>query len=260
MEYSYLTLHLDNSMAAPPMDYKYGPSRGSKRSRSSSSSSSSSSSYRGGWIRKTKAFRGPKQGGVSHFKESFRYGTDVKIAAAASTSLGAVAFRFQDLTNASSLADVYDMYRLNKVVIKFIPMAQLMTPNQPNSNVDQKLQGNVGTYAGVIGPLHTSIDPDDAVAPASTNAVEQYASHKMVVYGKTHTRTCVPQCIMPIMVSSGGAATGEAPVSKVWLSTSQRGIYFNCVKWGIGATANANADTVLYQVFVTVYYSMKHQK
>jgi len=99
---------------------------------------------------------------------------------------GGYYFRLNQLPNYAEFTALFDAYRINKVVMRFIPQY-----NQINTNT------NVG--APVTVPLmYTVIDYDDVTSPTGGVDLQQYASCKTMAGNKPFTMVIVPKTATPV--------------------------------------------------------------
>lgn len=174
---------------------------------------------------------------VYHFKRTFIGGA---ITSATTTTLGAYSLQFSNLPQNTEFTSLFDMYRINKIVIKFIP-------NHNSSEMGA---------TKYIPQFHTAIDYTDATAPANLEELYQYQSWRMTNGSKVHTRQWVPSVLIDALESTPTQAT--IPKLKQWISTEQTDVKFFGLKYGLGAT-NAAGD-VSFTPYVTYYYSCKTVK
>lgn len=190
--------------------------------------------------RRTRVPRMLKRMNVHHFKRTF---TLTPINSATSPVFGGYAFTLSQLPNASEFQNLYDQYRINKILIRFVP-------NRSESNVQ------TGTTAG-IAQFNTILDYNDATAPTTLNELYEYANWRMTRGISIHKRLFTPASV-DFVSGVGGAASGSNPTWKQWLSTSADGIQHFGLKYGLGATAAA--QDIIITPYVTVFFSCKFTK
>jgi hypothetical protein len=174
-----------------------------------------------------------------HFKRSVYLADTLSVDALVNTSTS-YGFTLGQLPDASNFIGLYDEYRINKVIIKFIPKYTDVILNTAGVNASMQ-------------QLHTAIDYDDSLAlPSATalNEITQYQSHKFTQGNRIHTRVLVPK----IELSVGGG--GQAPKSRQWLDCDNSTVLHNGVKVFI-PRLNV-AATVFYDVQITTYLSFRN--
>lgn len=157
----------------------------------------------------------------------------------ATQAAGVRTFALSDLPGYTDFTSLYDMYKIRKVVFKIIPKfseVALSGGTTNNANLQQ---------------IHSAIDYDDGVAPASINTLCQYQSHRMTRGYAVHTRTLVPK------VQTTVSGLNTAPKANQWIDCDQAGIVHNGVKYIIPAAAQAGT-TLYYDCEITMYLSMKN--
>lgn len=143
------------------------------------------------------------------------------------------------LPNYTEFTNLYDMYRINKIVVKLIPKV---------SETGMVL-GATNNSAGI--QLHSAIDYDDSTAPTNIAQLCQYSTYKMTRGHNIHTRVFVPKCEM----SAGGTAN-VAPKAYQWLDTAHPDIPHFGMKLII---PTITASTIIYYDYsVTAYISCKN--
>lgn len=174
-----------------------------------------------------------------HFKRTFTLGT--VSASAAGPVFGATTFNLAQLPNSTEFTNLFDMYRINKVVIKFVPnhnSSDLATANQNIPN------------------FHSILDYTDATAPASLSSMYEYANWKMSRGTSIHKRVFTPASL-DFVNATAGANAGN-PTWKQWISTTAPTIEHYAIKYALEqAVINAAVEFVPY---VTMYFSCKSVK
>ena len=123
---------------------------------------------------------------------------------------GGLAFTLGQLPNFSEFTGLYDMYRINKIAIKFVPAY--------NSS-------SVGVVAEYAPNFHTVIDATDASTPGSLNDLLQYGNHRMTCGTQTHLRVFTPASL-DYVNATGFSSVPFNPTWKQWLSTANANVEF----------------------------------
>lgn len=175
---------------------------------------------------------------VHHFKRTL-IGTDIPTATG--TTFGAVIFRLNQLADFADFTNLYDSYRINKVVWKLVPNV-----NSAEAGATQKLP-----------QVHSVIDTNDNTAPTALTQLVQYSNYRMTMGSRIHTRMLTPASRDEAFQSTGTAYPATINFKK-WITTEYPAITFLGIKYAIGSTAAAAAVT--YTPYVTFYFSCKNVK
>lgn len=172
---------------------------------------------------------------------SFKRKVFLQDYAVVSTTQAAVAqqFALADLPGFTDFTNLYDMYKITKVIFKLIPKftnVALAAGSPNNSNLQQ---------------IHSVIDYDDATAPSTIGQLCQYQSHRMTRGTQIHSRTFVPK------VQTTVSALSAAPKANQWIDCDQTTINHRGVKFIIPAAGTAGT-TVYYDAEITMYLAMKN--
>lgn len=174
---------------------------------------------------------------VHHFKRTF---VGTPISSQTTTLYGGYVLTFDQLPNYTEFTNLFDLYRINKVLIKFIP-------NQSESSVGA---------AKAIPEFFSCIDFTDGTAPTSINQILEYANMKITRGIYTHKRTYTPSTVDYVNATAG--ANAGNPTWKQWLSTSSSSVSMYGLKYAAGPTAAAG--DVFWTPYVTMYFSCKSTK
>lgn len=162
------------------------------------------------------------------------------IVVSTSSFSGALQFTLSDLPGYTDFTNLYDMYKINKVVWKLIPKyteAALNGGTANNSNCQQ---------------IHSVIDYDDNVAPTGgISQLTQYQSHRMTRGNQIHSRTIIPK------VQTSAQALSALPKANQWIDCDQTTVYHRGIKFIVPAAAQPGT-TLYYDAEITMYLSMKN--
>lgn len=156
-----------------------------------------------------------------------------------------IEFKLSDVPQFGTFSNVWDQYRINKVVVKFIPMANV---NQTGS-----------AFTANPGVMATVIDYDNGgVALTALDQYEQYPNCKIVpaVRMSPHTRIITPHINIGTQ-NQGGAILAATNTKKQWIDCAQPNIAHHGLKVYIDAYASAGSAQT-WQVFATYYLSFKN--
>lgn len=174
-----------------------------------------------------------------HFKRTF---TLSPIATATTTVFGAYAFSLSDLPNYSEFTALYDQYRINKLVVRFVP----------NHNSSE-----VGATKALM-EFNSVLDFNDQTAPTALTQLYEYANWRMTRGNSIHTRVFSPAVLGVVSTINATNFTGDQSKWKQWLATSQTDIEHYGIKYAIGATAAAG--DMYFTPYITAYFSCKSIK
>lgn len=178
-------------------------------------------------------------GNVHHFKRTL-IGTSINTAT--STTFGAYAFSLAQLPDYTEFTNLYDQFRINKVLVKLVPNV-----NSAEAGATQRLP-----------QVHSVLDYNDSTAPTTLDELVQYNNYRMTMGSRIHTRKLTPAFLDNVFETSS-VTRGSNPNFKKWLSTSNAtAIPHHGMKWAIGSTASASAIT--YTPYITFYISCKSVK
>lgn len=176
---------------------------------------------------------------IHHFKRTVIL---AGINTGTATTFGARAFDLNMLPDNTEFQNLYDMFRINKVVWKLVPNV-----NSAEAGAAQRLP-----------QIHSVLDYNDSTAPTSLDELVQYNNYRMTMGSRIHARKLTP-AFLDNVYQTGAIQQPGNPNWKKWLSTANSlSVPHHGVKYAIGATASANAIT--YTPYVTVYFSCKGTK
>jgi hypothetical protein len=173
-------------------------------------------------------------------KETYIFGS---IAVAAAAVFNGIDFLWSSVGSATSLAAVYDQYRILRCRVDFLPVFTDIVAN--------------ATGTSNPGNLHTVIDYDDAVSPANTAAMAKYSTYRTVTGVRRHRVNVKP--MSAVGAYSGVVFTGFDSVYAQWHQTASPSINHYGVKYGIDDN-NFAAATTIYNIEITMWYQCRAQK
>lgn len=191
---------------------------------------------RGGFAR---VYRKAYAGQTHRFKQ-----TCSKVAFSSSTVPTGKAFKFQltDLDQVSTFTTLFDQYRIDKVVIKFVPRSLI-------TSVAGNAQGANFAYWYAVK------DTDDATTPATEAEMREHDDCKIMSYdGRIKSFTVYPH-IASAVWGAGVFASFENKKSN-WIDVASTTVEHYGFKALFPATAVAG--TMNYDVFCDYYFSFKN--
>lgn len=160
---------------------------------------------------------------------------------AGGTEFKAYAWALDDLTNSSSFTRLWDAYKVSKIKVEFIPVANQSPYTSPTS--------------GYIPSLILATDSNDESLPTSTEALLQRAGSKMKQFSRPQSKTITP-CI-----------AGEAFVSQLtqgytqkycpWIPTADPSVKLYGLK---AAFVGLPSQVINYHMRTTFWFTMKQPK
>lgn len=172
---------------------------------------------------------------VHHFK---RTQTTTYTAAASSQNFWGAQYQLNVVQNYTEFTALFDMYRINKIVVKFVPRttAASMGDNQ-------------------VGENYTCVDYNDATAPLTVNEILERDTASRTRANVTHTRVFTPAVACPAYRT--GISSGYVPKWKQWLDCS----YVDVAHFGLkGCFDNRDNVDQIYDIYTTYYMSFRNVK
>jgi len=198
--------------------------------------------YRRRYRRKTTMMRPRRPRGITskpvyHFKRTFQALSQTTASTAVISDL--YSFQITDLPNFSEFSNLFDSYRVNKVVLTFLP----------NHNTSQ-----MGTAAQNIPNFHTVIDTSPSGSfPTTINQLYEYQTHRMTRGTQKHTRVWTPPTVdqnAQLQYKQWYNFDETNPPSS--LSNSFFGLY--------SGIEPATPNSAIFNCYITLYFSCKNVK
>ncbi len=230
------------------------------RSRFGSSSSSSwSSGYRQltnkqlaarriqrAWRSRNKNYSSSKvdrfyRGTLHHFKRT-TFQNNLSVSCDASgNAYQAHAWALADLTNSSSFTRLWDAYRIRKVKMEFLPVANQSPYTSPTS--------------GYVPKICIVADYNDETAPTSIEDMLQRAGAKLKTFSRNQSKIVQPAIAGEAFVSQ--LSQGYTEKKGAWIPTADP----NVKQYGIKVAFTALPSQVIkYHMRTTYWFSMKSPK
>jgi len=149
-------------------------------------------------------------------------------SAAAATTYAAYSFALSDVPNYTEFTNLFDEYRISKVILTFVPQCMTTTSN----------------------PIYTTswliyvVDKDDASTPTSYTSLQEYPKHKVLSANRRFYVSFRPRFSTEVYASP--ATTGYGSRTG-WLDCSNAGIPHYGFKLAMGLSGTAGAFS--YAVF-----------
>jgi hypothetical protein len=156
----------------------------------------------------------PKRDRIYPFTQAY-VGPSITAPNAGGETDSQISFTLADLPNATSLASVFDRYRIRQARVSFLPVT------------------NQNDITGIIGSatIYTAIDYTDS-GPTTINNIVNYDNLKVSNSGAFFERILTPRASIPTIDSSGPNSVSQ-PSSSQWFDTSSPGVLYNGLKVAI---------------------------
>jgi len=161
--------------------------------------------------------------------------------------LGAYTFSLSKLPNYTEFTALFDRYRINGVLIEFMPAVDSFST-----------QPGVSMTAFALPQVRTIIDHTEDGAPANFNEMYQYKNCKMTQGNRIHKRFLKPAVLTSAFETA--VSTAYIPKWKQWITTDDPTTPHYCIKYGINALPSAAMGTLYYRVYTTYYFQCKDLK
>jgi len=151
-------------------------------------------------------------------------------------TLFAISFRLDDLQNTSNYSALFDQYRFERVRVHF------------RSRNNSAILANTASPNAATPTGYIVVDRDDASAPASTGALQQYGNVISLNGFESAYVDLVPS-ITP-SVFSGGAFSGYAvqEADSCWIDIANTGVPVYGVKGGMGGLTLSTSSSWVWEV------------
>lgn len=206
--------------------------------------------YSRGKYQKTKwnsAPTGQAGGTVTRIKQVVQFPDFVSAAANVDPVLTAFTFQLSDLDQVSTFADLYDMWRIDKIVMNFMPVYNCNPPI---------VEGTAGTGTKTGGGLlFTAKDYTNGDAPTSAQDVIQYQTVKWTPSYEPHWRSIKPQPIFEVE----GVVQPLVNNKNVWYSTDDTTGAYAGIKVAYVPSPISGVEQ-RFQIVTTYHLSFKNVK
>lgn len=155
----------------------------------------------------------------------------------------ALIFTLDQLPSYTEFTALFDEYYINKVQVKFIA---------------RNITSVTSPYSLVAAMLHTAIDYDDATAPGSITALQQYSTYRFTIATKSMTRTFRPKVSIAMYKTSANNAYGSSD-KKLWVDCAYTDVEHYGLKFYMPVVAQSQA-AFTYSVFVKYWISFRNTK
>lgn len=163
--------------------------------------------------------------------------------AATTDTFAIIKFNLDDIPGYADLATVFDQYKIDKIVLKFISQGT-------NSTL---LSGGASQLRGII---YTVFDENDATPFTTLNEAIQYQNCTFNAQGEDFYRTIYPR----LDVNSSDANGTISLAQGSWCNTSEKDVTWYGLKLALAQSGNSAGTIQRWQVMATYYMSFKNIK
>jgi hypothetical protein len=166
-------------------------------------------------------------------------------------TLGSIKFNLGQCLNNTAFTDLFDQYRINLVVVKFMPQNTQIV-NKPYDDT------TTPTTGGFIPKFVVCQDRDDATVPASYNEVKARQRSILVEATKPITIKMRPSRLIA-SYNTGATDFGfTVDTTRRWINTANQNMDHFGLKYALEPASPANAFS--YNVEIYYYMSFKNRK
>lgn len=166
----------------------------------------------------------------------------------ATAVLGAMAFTLQDCPQVSTFSSMFDQYRFEKVVLR-------VTPRNPAFSTFSLSSPN-----NLMPRISFVVDRDDASAPASTAALQEYDNCISITPYQGIDITLIPSLTPAIF--GGGVFSGYSveEAGRRWIDIANPTVPHYGVKYGIPGLQVSTSNSWTWDVELYYYVSFKNTR
>lgn len=175
------------------------------------------------------------QSNIHKFTRNVYYGGAITGSNLVDT-FGSLQFQLNALPNFAEFTALFDMYRIDKIRVYFMPRAN---------------SAEVGTNQGLV-KFSSVIDYDDIAIPGSINDLMQYENLRMTNTSQNHVRTLVPKFAKTVYASA--IASGYGPATG-WIDCDSPNVQHFGVKWCLQQLPALGQS---YDIRIKYYLSFKN--
>lgn len=187
-----------------------------------------------------------KRSNVHHFRRS----AAVAVISTPTTDPefnGASTFRLTDVFGNTEFTSLFEYYRLNCVVLRFIPDFNLFTQSTGGSSLGQ-----------AVPQLHVAWDYSNGTNADVTELV-QYESYKTMRFNRTYTFKVYPRTSTEIYQSAASTSYGLGR-KNMWLHADNPSIPHYGFKFAVDNYNQSGGQAVNFKIRPFYYFSLKHVK
>lgn len=151
-------------------------------------------------------------------------------------TFGRSGFSLANVTNYTEFTNLFDMYKINGIKIRFMPRAN---------------SAEAGTNQGLV-KFFSVVDYDDVSLPTAITDLLQYENVKITNTSRDHMRYFKPKVASAVYQNAVG--TGYAPRSG-WIDCSSPTVEHYGIKWALQQLPAGNQSM---DIAITYYMAFKH--
>ena len=157
-------------------------------------------------------------------------------------------FELSDIPQYAAYAGLYEEYRIDKVVCKYVSLNNMALANQTALNTTLPFVS--------LGMIHTAIDTNDSTVPTSIQDMMNDSTYRGTRSSQNHTRALYPKFLNVV------AGAVQAQSSGGWLKTENDNISHYGIKIALegGSVSLAGATSYIVEPIITYYLSFKNPK
>lgn len=156
-------------------------------------------------------------------------------------TLSTYAFKLTDLPEYASYTTIFDQYRIDRIVLTFIPCTDLAIPGSTTGGTLQRAP-----------PIYTAVDYDDNGTPASVATVLNYANVRLHAPGRMFKVSFKPH--VAVGLYNGTNFTNYGNNANQWIDAASSDV----LHFGLKTAMPSNALITVWQVIATYYVSFKN--
>lgn len=199
------------------------------------------------FVRRRRTFPRRRFPRIYHFKRTVGLG-EIEVVTADVKRVETVSLA--SIQNHADFTNLFDAYRINKAVIKYLPRQNVVVGNMPVAQT---------TVTNGQPVCITAIDYNDNNSGFSQADLLEYQNHRIHKGFGPITRKWTPAVEVAVEGSTGAAIVGNQKF-KQWIDVAAFDARHHGLK-AIFSPVSANSTTgYLYEVFLTLYFSCKQVK
>lgn len=187
-------------------------------------------------VKRMRRMRGRRR--VHHFKRTF---ASTLTVTAASIGLGSQTYKLSDVPNSGDFQNLFDLFRINKVAVRFIP--KFTGTSASSGNLD------------ALGQFVSVLDFTDADTPVNINQLLEYENVRRSKLSSVHRRVFCPSVSM--IGYKGPFTNSYAPRWKQWVNMTDVATLHYGLKFAVD---NQGGSAIDYDVYTTLYFSCRQVK
>lgn len=172
--------------------------------------------------------------------------TNIVFSSGTQTVFGNYRFRLTDVPNSSEFVDLFDMFKITGVQLKFYL----------NLDPSAQAEGSSSPFGGGYVPrLHWVVDHDDATTPASINSLREHSKHKVANLSPYRPVTIyLKPAVLGVNFATSLTDFAFAPKWGQWIDVARADTNHFGLKWAVD---NAFNNQYIVNVEAKYYFATK---